>query len=117
MTCNLIDAYVGKQIRIHRKVAGISQNTLAKGIGLTFQQVQKYEYGENRISCSKITQIANLLNTSILDFFPENEGELKARENVDVNKDAIKLMQNYIKLNEAQRKAVKNIINVMKNDE
>ena len=64
-----IDLHVGGQVRMRRKVLGISQDQLADDLGLTFQQVQKYERGENRISASKLYQIATLLKTDVGFFF------------------------------------------------
>ncbi len=56
-----VDAEVGRRIRALRRAKGISQEVLAKGVGLTFQQVQKYERGSNRVSASKLVQIARVL--------------------------------------------------------
>ena len=56
-----IDLHVGARIRLKRKMAGISQNDLAAALGVTFQQVQKYEIGTNRISASKLHAAATLL--------------------------------------------------------
>ena len=60
---NPIDVYVGKRIRLKRKLAGLTQSGLAAKIGITFQQVQKYEKGENRVSSSMLYQIAQALRT------------------------------------------------------
>ena len=56
-----VDAEVGRRIRALRRGKGISQEGLAKGVGLTFQQVQKYERGSNRVSASKLVHIARIL--------------------------------------------------------
>lgn len=66
---NPIDLHVGAQVRLRRKVKGVSQEALAHRLGLTFQQVQKYERGANRISASKLYEIARVLETSIGSFF------------------------------------------------
>lgn len=63
-----IDLFVGTRIRTRRMMIGISQNALAESIGVTFQQVQKYEKGTNRIGIARLTQIAKTLNTTV-DFF------------------------------------------------
>jgi transcriptional regulator with XRE-family HTH domain len=57
-----VDAEVGRRIRALRRGKGISQEGLAKGVGLTFQQVQKYERGSNRVSASKLVHIARVLD-------------------------------------------------------
>ncbi|HUO22576.1 MAG TPA: helix-turn-helix transcriptional regulator [Caulobacteraceae bacterium] len=66
---NPIDLHVGSRIRLRRKVLGVSQESLAADLGLTFQQVQKYERGANRVSASKLYEIARSLQTSIAYFF------------------------------------------------
>src|SRR5579862_8614725 len=66
---NPIDVHVGLQVRLRRKELKISQEKLAETLGLTFQQVQKYERGSNRISASKLYEIARTLRVSIAWFF------------------------------------------------
>ena len=66
---NPIDVHVGLQVRLRRKELKISQEKLAHSLGLTFQQVQKYERGANRISASKLYEIARTLRVSIAWFF------------------------------------------------
>lgn len=66
---NPIDTHVGSRIRLRRKTLGISQEKLADQLGLTFQQVQKYERGANRVSASKLYEIARALQSSIAFFF------------------------------------------------
>ena len=64
-----VDIHVGDRVRQRRKLLDMSQEELGALIGLTFQQVQKYERGTNRISASKLFQIARALKTSITYFF------------------------------------------------
>jgi len=66
---NPIDVHVGLQVRLRRKELKISQERLAEALGLTFQQVQKYERGANRISASKLYEIARALQVPIGWFF------------------------------------------------
>lgn len=66
---NPIDRHVGLRIRFRRKELGISQERLAESIGLTFQQVQKYERAANRVSASKLWEMARALNTSVNYFY------------------------------------------------
>jgi transcriptional regulator with XRE-family HTH domain len=66
---NPVDVHVGDRIRRRRRALGISQDKLAESLGLTFQQVQKYERGANRVSASKLYQIARALQASIPYFF------------------------------------------------
>ena len=65
-----IDVYVGGQIRTRRLLLGMNQEELAQSLGLTFQQVQKYESGANRVSASRLWEIAAVLKMPIGDFFP-----------------------------------------------
>ncbi|WP_374469337.1 helix-turn-helix domain-containing protein [Phenylobacterium sp.] len=66
---NPIDRHVGLRIRMRRKELGVSQERLAESIGLTFQQVQKYERAANRVSASKLWEMARALNTSVAYFY------------------------------------------------
>ncbi len=67
----LVDSHVGSRIRVCRKLMGHSQQSLASSLGLTFQQVQKYERGSNRVSASKLYDIARFLGVPISYFFEE----------------------------------------------
>lgn len=66
---NPVDLHVGARVRMRRRMRGVSQEKLADCLGLTFQQVQKYERGANRISASKLYEIAASLQTPIGYFF------------------------------------------------
>jgi transcriptional regulator with XRE-family HTH domain len=66
---NPIDQHVGLRIRLRRKELGVSQEKLADSIGLTFQQVQKYERAANRVSASKLYEMARALKTSVAYFY------------------------------------------------
>lgn len=66
---NPIDRHVGSRVRMRRMLAGISQEKLGESLGLTFQQVQKYEKGSNRISASRLQQIAKMLDVPVSFFF------------------------------------------------
>ena len=64
-----VDLHVGAQLRLARKVRGMSQEALAEKLGITFQQVQKYERGSNRVSASKLYEIAGALQAQVSYFF------------------------------------------------
>ncbi|KUL95043.1 Cro/Cl family transcriptional regulator [Bosea sp. WAO] len=66
---NPIDRHVGARVRMRRMLAGVSQEKLGEALGLTFQQVQKYEKGANRISASRLQQIAQMLEVPVSFFF------------------------------------------------
>jgi transcriptional regulator with XRE-family HTH domain len=69
MSFNPIDVFVGGRVKERRKSLKLTQQDLAKALGLTFQQVQKYERGANRISASKLYKIGETLDISISYFF------------------------------------------------
>ncbi|MGV1791716.1 helix-turn-helix domain-containing protein [Rhizobium lusitanum] len=69
---NPIDAYVGSRVRTRRLMLGMSQERLAEQIGVTFQQVQKYEKGTNRIGASRLQAIAGVLAVPVAFFFQQD---------------------------------------------
>lgn len=66
---NPIDKHVGSRVRMRRMMLSMSQEKLGDALGLTFQQVQKYEKGTNRIGASRLQQIANILQVPVSFFF------------------------------------------------
>lgn len=74
---NPIDKHVGSRVRMRRMMLGMSQSTLADGLDLTFQQVQKYEKGTNRMGSSRLQQIANTLQVPVTFFFEGAPGQSK----------------------------------------
>lgn len=77
---NPIDQHVGARVRMRRLMLHMSQSTLAEALAITFQQVQKYEKGTNRVSASKLAQIAAFLEVPISFFFeglPSSSGGSK----------------------------------------
>ena len=69
-----VDVYVGGRVRLRRIFLGYSQEKLGLALGLTFQQIQKYERGINRISASKLYELSSLLDVSMEFFFEGAEG-------------------------------------------
>jgi transcriptional regulator with XRE-family HTH domain len=70
---HVVDAHVGQRLRIRRNMLGITQGDLGDKIGLTFQQIQKYERGANRISASRLFEISRALDVPITFFFEHME--------------------------------------------
>jgi transcriptional regulator with XRE-family HTH domain len=68
-----VDVLVGSRVRLRRTMLGLSQEKLAEQIGLTFQQVQKYERGTNRISASRLYHLSRLLDVPVRFFFDETD--------------------------------------------
>jgi len=68
---NSIDVYVGSRVRTRRTLLGLSQQKLGAALGLTFQQVQKYERGSNRIGASRLFELGRILDVPISYFYEE----------------------------------------------
>ena len=68
---NPTDIYVGSRVRMRRKMLGMSQEKLGEQLGITFQQIQKYEKGTNRIGASRLQAISKVLDVPISFFFPD----------------------------------------------
>jgi transcriptional regulator with XRE-family HTH domain len=73
---NPVDVHVGARIRLRRTMMGLSQSTLGEQLGLTFQQVQKYERGTNRVSSSRLFDLTRILNVPIAYFYDEMNGDI-----------------------------------------
>lgn len=89
-----VDVYVGSQIRLHRKLLGMSQTELAERLGITFQQIQKYEKGTNRVGASRIQAIASILGIKVNVLFPSSPSAIdqetsSSREGRDLEAFAI----------------------------
>ena len=68
---NPVDVHVGQRVRMYRSLRGMSQEKLAEELGVTFQQVQKYETGYNRVSASRLWDISQVLNTPVAYFYQD----------------------------------------------
>ncbi len=98
-----VDVHVGARIRTRRLLLGMNQDTLASALGLTFQQVQKYESGANRVSASRLSEIAEVLGVTHEYFFsglPFDEEDEPTPEDQRVREmmqrpDAIELVRVY----------------------
>ena len=77
---NPVDIHVGKRVRLRRTLLGISQEKLGKAINLTFQQVQKYERGTNRIGSSRLYQLSQVLDIPVSYFFDDLPIEITAKK-------------------------------------
>ena len=64
-----VDRFIGARVRMRRVLAGMSQEKLGEALGITFQQIQKYEKGTNRISVSRLHQIAGILGVPVSTFY------------------------------------------------
>ena len=118
-----IDEHVGKKLKLIRIHLGLSQQELGRLIGITFQQIQKYEKGVNRISCGKIYELSRVLNIPVSYFFQglddKSENSNEKYENIDydnLNKEllVISRLLKTIKSKERKRNFVDTIKNLIK---
>ncbi len=115
-----VDLHVGGMIRAHRKRVGMSQTQLADALGLTFQQVQKYERGSNRVSASKLFEIAQTLGLTISTFFEGLDQSSSAGESISADliqfanlPGADTLIHAYRHLTPSVRRALANLAGAM----
>jgi len=78
---NPVDIHVGGRVRLRRMLLGMSQEKLGEHLGLTFQQVQKYEKGANRIGASRLFELARILGVGVQFFFEDLPGQGAGAEN------------------------------------
>lgn len=103
-----VDAYVGQRMRHRRWMVGMTQQELAGRVGVKFQQIQKYEVGTNRVSASRLWNIAAALGVPVSFFFEglacqELDGT-DARGDILTDKEALDLVRAYYAIPEAQRR-------------
>ena len=111
-----VDVHVGKRVRHRRWMLGVTQQQLAEKVGIKFQQIQKYETGMNRISASRLWDIAEALEVSVSFFFEGVEEEdLRARVRGDLmsDKEALELVRTYYAIPETQRKRLFDLARVL----
>lgn len=111
-----VDVFVGKRIRMRRLEIGLGQKTLGETIGITFQQIQKYENGTNRVTSSRIMQIADVLKVPPTFFFegvPRNKTDpsqkTKAVDYVSDfvrSKDGLALLKAFMKVPKSVRRSI-----------
>ncbi|NEI71016.1 helix-turn-helix domain-containing protein [Rhizobium lusitanum] len=109
-----VDVTVGANVRRIRVAMGLSQEKLAEQLGVTFQQVQKYEKGTNRISASRLVLIAGALRVDINDLFAganvENASPIAPR----LSRDALRIAEVFDKIkNKTSRQSVMNVVRVV----
>jgi transcriptional regulator with XRE-family HTH domain len=120
---NSIDAYVAGRLRSYRKQQGLSQADVAKEIGVTFQQIQKYEAGLNRIGAGRLFQLASLYGIPIQDLFPRvagtSEGAKRTAKLCEIDTfiaspDGWKLCEAFLRIKDIkQRKIVVSLVQEM----
>lgn len=102
-SAGLLDQEIGERIRAARHAHSVTQQDLAAQLGITFQQLQKYESGANRVSASRLSEIAGALDVAITEFLP-NVGS-QSRPSVSAP-DLAKLIALYLRLDASDQKRV-----------
>ena len=117
---HLVDVHVGKRVRHRRWLTGMTQQQLAEQVGIKFQQIQKYETGANRVSASRLWDIAEALDVPVSFFFEgldENEKDAVERSGVPVDlmgdKEALDLVRSYYSIPENQRRRLFELARVL----
>src|SRR3954464_5407802 len=118
-----VDVHVGKRVRHRRWMVGMTQQQLGDIVGIKFQQIQKYETGMNRISASRLWDIAQALDVSISFFFEGFDGEAgdaaaaaahgSERGDLLADKEALELVRSYYAIPEAQRRRLFDLARVL----
>lgn len=116
-----VDVHVGKRIRHRRWLVGITQQQLAEAVGIKFQQIQKYETGANRVSASRLWDIADALDVDVSFFFEGLESENVAQEDTGesmpadllADKEALDLVRSYYAIPENQRRRLFELARVL----
>ena len=117
-----VDVEVGQRIKVQRLQSGLSQTTLAEKLGVTFQQVQKYEKGVNRVGAGRLTKIAKVLGVPVTSFFGADDAKTAERRDRGTVSSpltlltvpgALKLLRAYGQLNNGRMR--RSIVNVVDN--
>jgi transcriptional regulator with XRE-family HTH domain len=114
------DIEVGRRVRAFRLARNLSQSALADRLGLTFQQVQKYEKGNNRISAGRIQTIAEIFQVPVADFFATSPELPQSQQNLFELVDsagALRLLRAYTRLPAKMRQALVQLAMQMAGDE
>lgn len=111
-----VDVHVGKRVRQRRWLVGMTQQQLAERVGIKFQQIQKYETGANRVSASRLWDIAQALEVDISFFFEGLKGDSQdegASQDVMGDKEAMDLIRSYYAIPENQRRRLFDLARVL----
>lgn len=112
-----VDVHVGKRVRHRRWMVGMTQQQLASQVGIKFQQIQKYETGMNRVSASRLWDIAEALDAPVSYFFDGLNGEEQDAQSPTpdllADKEALELVRSYYAIPENQRKQLFELARVL----
>lgn len=115
-----VDAHAGRLLRIRRNELGVSQGAVAEHLGVTFQQVQKYENGTNRLSGGRLQQLASFLDVPVTYFFEEKRASAGKQDGAKdmvtqmlMTRDGNKLCSMWLKMRAPLRKKVLDLVEMM----
>ena len=111
-----VDVHVGQRVRQRRWMVGITQQQLGNKVGIKFQQIQKYETGTNRISASRLWDIAAALDVPVSFFFEGLSGEqigISGQGDILTDKEALELVRAYYTIPETQRRRLFDLARVL----
>ena len=115
-----VDVHVGKRIRHRRWMNGTTQQQLAEAVGIKFQQIQKYETGMNRVSASRLWDIAHVLGVPVSFFFDGLDSDTQTTPKVGdlpgdimTDKEALDLLRSYYAIPENQRRRLFDLARVL----
>ncbi len=116
-----VDVHVGKRVRHRRWMVGMTQQQLAEKVGIKFQQIQKYETGMNRVSASRLWDIAESLEVPVSFFFDGIEEQSSATStasttipgDIMADKEALQLVRSYYSIPENQRRRLFDLARVL----
>ena len=122
-----VDVHVGQRLRLRRKLAGLSQTELGEKIGVTFQQLQKYESGANRTSASRLFDLSRVLDVPVSYFFDEmtenvsdagkTEAALTDEPNLMAKRETLELARAYTRIADPKlRQLLRSLINAVGRD-
>lgn len=107
------DIEVGKRIKLRRQMIHVSQDVLARETGVTFQQIQKYESGHNRVSASRLYQVAKVLKVPVSYFFDGLPSTLDGTHDPMKSTAAVELVRRFFRLDKDGRKALLELLKSM----
>ncbi len=117
-----VDVHVGKRVRHRRWLVGMTQQQLAERVGIKFQQIQKYETGMNRVSASRLWDIAAALSVPVSFFFEGISESSHTEDQIETNdvpldilkdKEALELVRSYYAIPETQRRRLFELARVL----
>ena len=117
-----VDVHVGTRLRFKRQLLGLSQTALGEPLGLSYQQIQKYERGANRMGASRLFQIASILDVPIMFFFEDMPSKITGPDKfpadaVVIDSQATKLIRAYVSVpDERVRKGIRDLVRQLATD-